>query len=103
MEELFKALNPWPQAQGIVIGLAIAGVAFWAVRRGLQDGRKRDAAVVPVQPVKLEHTDEEKRLHWIAHEQLENIEKNSFKMVDLLKTIAEAVNRFNDTRWNKRQ
>ncbi len=103
MKELLDALNPFPLAQGILIGLVVAAGGFWAVRRGLQDSRKRDSLPVEVARVHIELSDEEKRLEWIAYEQLENIEKNSFKMAELLKSIAEAVNRLADNRWNSRQ
>ena len=102
MEELIKALSPWPLAQGIFIGLLIAGAGFWAVRRGLQDSRKRDGNA-SAQPVRLHLTDEEKRLEWTAYEQLENIERNSFLMVKHLEIMTAAFNRIADNFWNVRQ
>jgi len=103
MKELIDALNPFPLAQGMVIGLIVAAAGFWAVRRGLQDNRKREGAPADVQRVHVELSDEEKRLQWTAYEQLENLEKNSFAAVKLLEKIAEGVNRLGDTRWNSRQ
>lgn len=102
MEELLKALAPWPLAQGIVIGLAIAGVGFWAMKRGMQDRKRREEGG-DAQHVRVELSDDEKRLQWAAYKQLENIEKNSFTMVKLLGTIAEGVNRIADTRFNAGQ
>ncbi|WP_448031561.1 hypothetical protein [Bradyrhizobium liaoningense] len=125
MEELLKALGPWPVAQGMVIGLLVAAAGFWAIRRGLQDNqRTRDddevrvvrieevltVRVEEVLPVRVEHTDEEKRWQWEAYKQLGHIEGNSFETVkhsedsvELLREILKSINRLADARWNSRQ
>ena len=126
MEELLKALGPWPVAQGIVIGLLVAAAGFWAIRRGLQDNQRprdddREIRLVRIEDtptvrieevltVRVEHSDEEKRWQWEAYKQLGHIEKNSFEMVkhaedsvELLREILKSINRLNDGRWNSRQ
>ncbi|MCK1503140.1 MULTISPECIES: hypothetical protein [unclassified Bradyrhizobium] len=126
MEELLKALGPWPVAQGIVIGLLVAAAGFWAIRRGLQDNQRTraddgEARVVRIEevltvrveetlPVRVEHTDEEKRWQWEAYKQLGHLETNSFQMVkhsedsvELLREILKSINRLADVRWNSRQ
>lgn len=103
MDELLKALTPYPMVQGIAFGLIIAGIGAWAVKRGLQDSQKRDHADLTTQGVHIELTDAEKRLQWTAYEQLQNIESNSFASVKLLEKIAEALNRIADGRWNIKQ
>jgi len=108
MEELVKALGPWPMVQGIVIGLFVAAAGFWAIRKGLQDSRKETGHVPRV--VRIEHTDEEKRWQWEAYKQLGHIEKNSFEIakhsedaVELLREVAKGINRMADAYWNSRQ
>lgn len=118
MEELLKALGPWPMAQGIVIGLLVAAAGFWAIRRGLQDNqRSRDddnevrvVRIEEVLTVRIDHTDEEKRWQWEAYKQLGHIEGNSYEVVkhsedsvELLREILKSINRLNDGRWNMRQ
>lgn len=96
MEELFRALTPWPMAQGIFIGLAIAGAGVWAIHKGLQDKKAREPGI------------EDMKADWAAREQLRHIHDNSFANVrlqeksnELLVQVLAAVNRFNDDRWNK--
>ncbi|BAL76019.1 hypothetical protein [Bradyrhizobium cosmicum] len=117
MEELLKALGPWPVAQGVVIGLIVAAAGFWAIRRGLQDSHRdkiddgiRVVRIEETLTVRVEHTDEEKRWQWEAYKQLGHISKNSFEMVKnaedgvaLLQQVLNSINRLNDTRWNSRQ
>ncbi|MET4173621.1 hypothetical protein ABIB99_004717 [Bradyrhizobium sp. LA6.1] len=113
MEEIVKALlvalGPSPLALGIFIGLAVAGLGFWAIRKGLQD-QKRSGEGEGSRAVRIEHTDEEKRWQWEAYKQLGHLEKNSFQMVkhnedsvELLREILKSINRFADGRWNSRQ
>jgi len=97
MDEVLKGLGPWPTAQGIAIGLIIAGIGFYAMRLGLQN-KNRDA---PIEDVKAK---------WELYAQIRHIHENSFDIVKLLERsndLAEqslaAMNRFNDTRWNKKQ
>lgn len=103
MEEVLKALGPWPLAQGIVIGLLVAAAGIWAMRRGMQESRRRENADGAAQLVKIDRTEEERRLDWKFVEQMERIDKNAAEVPMLLEKILEAVNRFNDTRWNKGQ
>jgi hypothetical protein len=118
MDELLKALGPWPVAQGIVIGLLVAAAGFWAIRKGLQDnqrprdddGEVRVVRIEEVLTVRIDHTDEEKRWQWEAYKQLGHLESNSFEMkrsnqdsVELLREILKSINRLNDGRWNSRQ
>jgi len=109
MEEVLKALGPWPLAQGIIIGFLIAAGGIWAMRRGLQDNRKRAEIEGPL-TVRIEHTDEEKRWKWEAYKQLGHLEKNSFEMVkhaedsvELLREILKGINRLADMHFNSRQ
>lgn len=108
MEEVVKALAPWPVLQGIVIGLLVAAAAFWAMRRGLQENRRREG--LDIQPIRLHLTDDEKRAQWAAYEQLGHLHENSFAMVKHLEKLIEgqlqllaALNRIPDSRWNKHQ
>lgn len=108
MEEVVKALAPWPVLQGIVIGLLVAAAAFWAMRRGLQENRRREG--LDVQPIRLHLTDDEKKAQWAAYEQLQQICENSFavkhhleKMVEGQSLLLAALNRLSDSRWNKGQ
>lgn len=97
MDELLKALGPWPTVQGIAIGIIVAGVGLWAMRRGLQ-GSNKDPHL------------EDVKAKWQLYDQIRHIHENSFDMVkllersnDLAEQMLAAINRFNDTRWNKRQ
>lgn len=98
MDELIKALGPWPLLQGIALGTIVAATGAWAIRKGLQSSRKSD---VPI---------EDMRAEWAAYEQLRHIHENSFEIVECLKRsndlaaqILAALNRFNDMRWNLKQ
>ncbi|CUT12556.1 hypothetical protein BF49_7140 [Bradyrhizobium sp.] len=108
MEEVLKALGPFPVAQGIVIGILVAAAGFWAIRKGLQDSRRGEGEVA--RTVRIEHSDEEKRWQWEAYKQLGHLEKNSFDQVkhsedtvDLLREVLKGINRIADGRFNLRQ
>lgn len=109
MKEAIEALAPWPVIQGIVIGLIIAGIGIWAMVRGMREGTSAGPPTL-TQVVRVELTDEEKRREWEAFRDIDHLSKNSFEIVRLLEQmveqqrgILEAVNRFNDNRWNVRQ
>lgn len=98
MEEVLKALSPWPQAQGILIGLIIAALGVWAFRKGLLDSKKSEPNV------------EDIKARWELQKAIAHIHDNSFDMVklqersnELAEQILAAINRLTDTRWNKRQ
>jgi hypothetical protein len=98
MEEILKALGPWPTVQGIAIGIIVAAVGVWAMRRGMQDSRKGEPNV------------EDIKAKWELQKAIGHIHENSFEIVECLKRsndlaeqILAALNRVNDTRWNKRQ
>jgi hypothetical protein len=105
MEEVLKALGPWPTVQGIAIGIVVAAVGIWAMRRGMQDSKKSEPNV------------EDIKARWELQKWMAHIHENSFDIVKLLEksnelsersnelleqTIA-AINRVFDTRWNTRQ
>ena len=89
MDEVTKALGPWPILQ-MVFGLVVLGLGVWSIVRGLMG--KED-----------KYSQDDKRAEWEAYNQLQNIEQNTFAMKELLGKIAEGINRFNDNRWNGRQ
>ena len=98
MDEILKALGPWPTVQGIAIGIIVAAVGVWAMRRGMQDSRKSEPDV------------EDIKARWELQKAMGHIHENSFEMVkclersnELAEQILAALNRFNDNRWNKRQ
>lgn len=110
MEEILKALAPWPLLEGVVLGIMVAAAGFWAMRRGMQENRRREAASGDALAVRLELADDERKAQWKAHEHLDHIHENSFAMVKLMEKMVEqqlmvvaAVNRLADTRWNKHQ
>jgi len=98
MEELLKALAPWPVMQGIAIGIIVAAIGAWAVRRGLQDSKKNETSI------------EDIKSKWEMHKAIGHIHENSFEIVKLLERANElgeqqlaALNRMNDLRWNAKQ
>lgn len=98
MGELLNALTPYPMALGIAIGLIIAAIGVWAMRKGMQE---RSAKETPIEDVKA---------RWETHARIGHMHENSFEIVKLLEKandIAEAqlaaLNRLFDTRWNKHQ
>lgn len=98
MEELLKALGPWPLVQGIVIGFIVAAIGTWAVRRGFQDSKKNGSSI------------EDIKSKWEMQKAIINLQDNSFDMVKLLERGNEiqeqqlaAINRIFDTRWNSKQ
>lgn len=114
MEEVLKAIlvavAPSPLALGIVIGLLIAGGGFWAMRRGVQENRKRDAERADTMLVRIDLSDEEKRRQWKAYEHIGHLNGNSFEivghldqLVELNRGILSALNRLADNRWNSGQ
>lgn len=99
MDKLLEALGPWPLVQGIVIGIIVAAIGAWAIRRGLQDFSKR-----------TEPSIEDIKSKWELHRSIGHLDKNSFEIVDLLKRANElaeqqiaAINRLGDSRWNAKQ
>lgn len=97
MDELLKALTPWPTVQGIAIGIIVAGVGIWAMKKGLQDKSRAE-------------TIEDAKAKWELFERIRHMHENSFAIVKLLERsndlnedILAAINRSNDMRWNKQQ
>lgn len=98
MEELLKALGPWPLVQGIVIGLIVAAIGTWAIRRGWLDSKKNEPSI------------EDIKSRWELHRSIGHLDKNSFEIVRLLERSNEltdqllmAINRLADNRWNAKQ
>lgn len=97
LDELMKALGPWPILQ-VILGLMAFGAGVWAVIRGLNSS-KRDTGMAL----------EDKRAEWAAYEQLKNISENSFKMVELQAKIVDgqaqmrdAINALITALWRQR-
>ncbi len=86
MDEVIKALGPWPILQ-MLFGLVVLVLGVWSIVRGLKG--KEDKA-----------SDEDKRAEWEAYHQLSNIEENSFKIVRTQEQLVAAVNRLVDVIWN---
>lgn len=87
MEEALKALGPYPFLQ-LVFGMAILGMGIWSIIKGLQ-------AKGP--------SSEDQRAEWEAHQQLKNIEENSWKLVRLLEQQNELLGRYISIMYNDRQ
>jgi len=77
--EIAKALGPWPILQ-LFFGLLVLGLGVLAIMRGLK-GKEP--------PLPNTHAAEDLRAVWEAYNQLENIETNSWKMVELLTKLLE--------------
>jgi ABC-type nickel/cobalt efflux system permease component RcnA len=110
MEEVVKALGPWPLIQGMALGMIVAAIGFWAMWRGTQESRRRARTSDEAQTIRIDLTDEELRMRWDAHKHLDHIHENSFamvkhleKLVELNLTVIAALNRVADSRWNKGQ
>lgn len=88
LDELTKALGPWPVLQ-LVLGIAVLGAGIWAVSRGLQGKDNGDIS--------------DKRAEWAAYEQLRNIEENSFKIAASQEKMVEIANRIASILWNRGQ
>jgi hypothetical protein len=84
MEEVAKALGPWPILQ-TVFGTLILLLGVWSIIRGI---RGKDYA-------------DDRRAEWEAYNQLENIEQNTFKIVESNQKIAEALDRLASIMWNR--
>lgn len=98
MDELLKALGPWPMVQGIAIGLIVGGLGFYAMRLGLRDRRSGEPSLDAL------------KAQWAAYEHLDNIHQNSFAIVKNMEKLVEAqlltmaaINRLSDSRWNRLQ
>ena len=89
MDEVAKALGPWPILQ-MVFGLLVLGLGVWSIIRGIR-GKEEKSSL------------EDRRAEWEAYKQLENIEQNTFKIVSAQEKIVSAVNRLVDVIWNNRQ
>lgn len=90
MDKLLEALTPWPTIQGFAIGLIVAALGVWAMRRGLQESRRRETASGEALAVRLELADSEREAQWKAHQHLDHIHQNSFKIVQLLEKLVES-------------
>jgi hypothetical protein len=86
MDEVTKALGPWPILQ-MVFGLVVLGLGVWSIVRGIKG--KEDKV-----------SDEDKRAEWEAYNQLSNIEANTFKIAATQEKIVETLNRLVDVIWN---
>ena len=98
MEEVLKALGPWPMIQGIAIGLLVAALGAYAMRLGFRDKNKAEPSM------------DDLKAQWAAYEHLDHVHENSFAMVKHLEKLVElqltaiaALNRIADNRWNKHQ
>lgn len=89
MDEISRALGPWPILQ-MIFGVVILGLGVYSIIRGVK-GKET--------PIQLE----DRRAEWLAYEHLKNIEENSFKMVDLLRKHNEDLERFISVMWNRGQ
>lgn len=86
MDEVTKALGPWPILQ-MVFGLVVLGLGIWSIIRGIRGKEDKDS-------------DEDKRAEWKAYNQLSNIEQNTFRIAAAQEKIVESVNRLVDVIWN---
>lgn len=92
LEEISKALAPWPLLQyTFTVILVIGGI--YAIMRGLNKGRE-----TPQQD-----SYEDKKSEWAAYKQLEHIEENTFRLVVLQEKTIEAINHLTDAIWNGRK
>lgn len=88
LDELTKALGPWPILQ-LVLGIAVLGAGIWAIVRGTRsdDKDKNDIA--------------NRRAEWAAYDQIRHIEENTFKIVASQEKMVEVVNRLATVIWNR--
>lgn len=86
MDEVAKALGPWPILQ-TVFGMIVLVLGVLSIVRGLRGKEPSD----------------DKRAEWEAYNQLQNIEQNSFKIMDSNQRILEAIQQLNSILWNDRQ
>ena len=89
MEEITKALGPWPLLQ-FVFGVVVLGLGIWSIMRGLRGKEEK-----PFQSL------EDKRAEWAVMEQIKNIEENSFKLVDGQRQLTDAINRLTSVLYNR--
>ena len=89
LEELTKALGPWPILQ-VFFGLSILGAGIYAIVRGAR-GKPDDIRL------------EDRRAEWAAYEQLRNIEENTFKIVAAQEKIVASVNQLVSVIWNSQR
>lgn len=85
LDELGKALGPWPILQ-LVLGIAVLGAGIWAIVRGSRGEGEKD-----------------KRAEWAAYDQLRHIEENTFKLVALQEKMVDTINRLTSVLWNRGQ
>lgn len=98
MDKLIEALGPWPMVQRMVLGLIVAAIGIWAMRRGFQDSRKIEPEI------------EDIRARWELQKAIGHIHENSFEMVrhlersnEIAEQLLAAIQRITDARWNSRQ
>lgn len=82
LEEIGKVLGPWPILQ-FMFGVAVLGFGVYMIVRG-QSSKKHDILI------------EDKRAEWKAHENLDHIAENSFKIVENQRRIEEKMNYLGD-------
>lgn len=85
LDELMKALGPWPILQ-VILGMLAFGAGVWAIIRGFNSSRKETGMAL-----------EDKRAEWAAYEQLKNISENSFKMVELMAKLVDGQAQMRDS------
>lgn len=94
-----KLLGPWPILQ-FMFGISVLGGGVWMIIRG----QKKNEEAKPTAAL------EDKRAEWAAYQQLEHIEQNSFRQVELLAKIldrmqnnADQMKALSAAIWNKKE
>ncbi len=113
MEELSKALGPWPILQFALGAIIFLGGAFM-VYKGISGSRSSPPSLPPTMPA---GSTEEERARWRTYEAIENIEEQVFKLaeqqrvqIELTRQLVSMLDRVNDTfrrlhdiLWNRNQ
>lgn len=90
MDEVTKALGPWPILQ-LMFGVTILALGVLAVVRGFK-GKEGTSS-----------SSENQRAVWLAFEHIKNIEENSFKFLELQKETLDAIKTLSSVLWNREQ
>ena len=91
LDELSKALGPWPVLQ-MLFGIMVLAAGAYAVVKGINNSKQ-----VSTQSI------DDMKTEWEAYKQLKNIEENTFRSVVLQEKTIEAINRLTENIWNRKQ
>lgn len=91
LDELIRSLGPNPILQ-VLLGTLAFGAGVYAIIQGIRSSNRESGTKL-----------EDKKAEWAAYQQLQNIEQNTFRLIDLQGQTVTAIKHLTDAIHNRRQ